>query len=419
MTGEGYNNLREVPITLPGTEVVKKVHCYGCPRGCSRSLQRRTSGVEDIRKCQTGIFYTKWDRKLHKQPTDASFRAATIANEYGVCVMELVFILLWIDKCLENGILTEKDIELPVSQMGSIEFFETMVKKVSFKEGFGAVMAEGAIRASEIVGKESREITRNFLTQTGRAIAYGPKVFIHSALIYATEPRPFITELHEISEPLSKWALWYTSKGEKTYFSTDVLRGIGKRFWGSEQAVDFSTHEGKALASALIQNRQFAKESLILCDFAWPIYDDASTGSHVGDPTLENQLLSAVTGMETDERELNHTAERIFALNRAILLREGRKGREDDSLPEFFFLERKEHIPDAFGMRNPDLFLPGSGDEIISRKGKAVDRGKFEEMKNEYYELRGWDVKTGFIKKDTLKKLDLNELIEPLKEKAV
>lgn len=419
MTGQGYYNLDGIPITLPGTEVIKKIHCHGCPQGCSRSLQRNASGAEDIRKCQTGIFYSMWDRKLHNKPTDASFRAATIANEYSICIMELVFLLMWLDKCLENGILTEKEIELPVSQMGSIEFLETMIKKISYREGFGDVLAEGAIRASEIVGKESREITRNIFTQTGRAIAYGPKVFIHSALIYATEPRPSITELHEICEPLTKWALWYTSKGEKTYVSTDVLRKIGKKFWGSEQAVDFSTYEGKALASVLIQNRQHAKESLILCDFAWPVYDDVSTEDHVGDPTLESQLLSAVTGKEIDEKELNHTAERIFALNRAILLREGRKGREDDYLPDFFFVEQEERIPDAFGMHNPELFLPGSGDEVISRKGKAVDKEIFEKIKDEYYKLRGWDVKTGLLKKDTLKKLELNEVVEPLKEKVL
>lgn len=419
MTGEGYYNIREVPITMPGTEVVRKVHCHGCPQGCSRSLQRRASGAEGIRKCQTGMFYYLWDKRLHNEPTDASFGAATIANEYSICCMEVVTLLLWLDKCLDNGILTEKDIELPVAQMGSIEFFEAIVKKISYREGFGNVLAEGTIRASEIVGKESRELTRDSLTQTGRAIAYSPKVFIHSALIYATEPRPFITELHEISEPLTKWGLWYTSKGENSYLSTDVLRKIGKRFWGSEKSVDFLTYDGKALASMLIQNRQFVKESLILCDFAWPVYDDASTEDHVGDPSLDSQLLSAVTGKEIDEKELNHMGERIFALNRAILLREGRKGRDDDILPEFFFVEREERIADGFGLRNPGLFLPGPGDKVISRKGKAVDKEKFEKIKDEYYELRGWDLKTGLLKKDTLKKLDLDEVIEPLKEKVV
>jgi aldehyde:ferredoxin oxidoreductase len=213
--------------------------------------------------------------------------------------------------------------------------------------------------------------------------------------------------------------MWYISKGEKSYVSTEVLRKIGEKFWGSEKAVDFSTYEGKALAAVKIQNREFLKESLIMCDFAWPVFDDVSTGDCVGDPTLDSQFLSAVTGREIDEKRLNHIGERIFTLNRAVLLREGRKGREDDYLPEFQFVEREEPIGDRFGLHNPELLLPGKGDEIISRKGKAVDREKFEQLKDEYYQLRGWDAPTGLLKKETLKRLDLEDLIEPLKGKVI
>ncbi|GAG25759.1 unnamed protein product, partial [marine sediment metagenome] len=184
--------------------------------------------------------------------------------------------------------------------MGSIEFLETVIKKICFKEGFGAVLAEGALRASKICGKESQEITNKFLRQTGGA-GECPKFLIPLSLVCATEPRPFLAEWHEFYEPLIKWVKWYVSKGEESYVSTEVLRKMAVKFWGGEKAVDFSTYEGKALAVVKIQNRQMAKESLILCDFAcWPVFDDASTKDHVGDPTLASQLLSAVTGREID-----------------------------------------------------------------------------------------------------------------------
>ncbi|MBW2553583.1 MAG: hypothetical protein JRE20_05575 [Deltaproteobacteria bacterium] len=168
-----------------------------------------------------------------------------------------------------------------------------------------------------------------------------------------------------------------------------------------------------------MQDRQYAKECLILCDFAFPIFDNASSNDHVGDPSLESGLLSAVTGKDIDEAELNRYGERVFTLNRAIHLREGRNGREDDRLPETQFIEREERLADVFGIHNPELFLPGSGDEIISRKGKALEKDKFEKMLDEYYELRGWDKTTGLIKKETLKELDLTEVIEPLKKKVI
>ncbi len=412
MIGDNYFNLFGDPIILPGIEVEKKVHCHGCPQGCWRSMQKGPSGSEDIRKCQLNVFYTLWDRKLHGKPTDASFTAATLANDYGVCVMDVVFVLLWLDRCISQGILTEQQVDMPVSKMGSIEFLETFLHKLSYREGFGAVCAEGALRASEQFGDQSRAITSGFLTQTGRAIAYGPKVFVPSALIYATEPRPFITELHEVCEPLTKWALWYTSGGEKSYVSTEVLRRIAEKFWGGSVAVDFSTYDGKARAASLIQNRNFMKEALNLCDFAWPVYDDASTKEHVGDPALEAKLFSAVTGRHMDLESFNRAAERIFTLNRMILLREGRKASQDDYLPEFLFIERDEMIADVFGMHNPELYLPAKGDEVISRKGKAVDKAGFERMKKEYYELRGWDAETGIPTPETLQKLGLEESIE-------
>jgi aldehyde:ferredoxin oxidoreductase len=59
-------------------------------------------------------------------------------------------------------------------------------------------------------------------------------------------------------------------------------------------------------------------------------------------------------------------------------------------------------------MYNPELFLPGKGDEVISRKGKAVDKKEFEKMMDEYYLLRGWDLKTGLPEEETLNKLGLD-----------
>jgi hypothetical protein len=41
------------------------------------------------------------------------------------------------------------------------------------------------------------------------------------------------------------------------------------------------------------------------------------------------------------------------------------------------------------------------------------------ELMDEYYELRGWDVKTGLLKKKTLERLDLTDVIKPLGERVL
>ncbi len=410
MTGEGYFHLFNNPILVPGSTVQKKVHCHGCPQGCWRSLHRSAGGSEDIRKCQIGNFYMLWDKQLHGSCTEASFAAPTMANDYGVCAMDMVFILLWLDRCRAQGLVTQESSGLALDRMGSREFLDDVLRKTSLREGFGAHLAEGLLRVARFVGGPAVAIAENMLTGSGRAIAYGPKVFSMAAPIYATEPRPFITELHEICEPLTKWARWHLSGGKQTYMSTEVLRRIAKAFWGSREAVDFSTNAGKALAAVRVQNRQYIKESLNLCDFAWPVYDDAGSPDHVGDPALDRALFTAVTGVTATQQDFDLIAERLFTLYRCILLREGRRGRQDDTLPEFMFIEREEMIADVFGMYNPGLYLPGSGEEIISRKGKAVDRDQFAAMMDDYYALRGWDVHTGVPTLETLQRLGLSAI---------
>ena len=58
-------------------------------------------------------------------------------------------------------------------------------------------------------------------------------------------------------------------------------------------------------------------------------------------------------------------------------------------------------------------FLAGA-EPLFSRKGMVVERDRFEQMKDEYYLIRGWDVPTGFQKRDKLEDLNLVEVAEKL-----
>ncbi len=75
--------------------------------------------------------------------------------------------------------------------------------------------------------------------------------------------------------------------------------------------------------------------------------------------------------------------------------------------------------PIEFEYANVDLLVPGKNGEIISRKGKVLNREKFEKMKDEFYELRGWDIKTGFQTKAKLRKLELHDIIEDLEKRGL
>jgi len=216
-----------------------------------------------------------------------------------------------------------------------------------------------------------------------------------------------------------RWAMWYASDGAMSPFSTEVMQKIAQKFWKSEKAVDFSTYEGKAQVAFIIQNREYAKENLVMCDFLYPLITADGAEDHMGDPTLEGRILSAVTGLSIDENGYYRTGERIFNLQRAIQGREGRIGRKDDTLGAFNFTEGIEVEEGFFGLFNPEFMLPGPGGELISRKGMVVEKNQFEKMMDEYYAIRGWDAASGLQRQEKLEDLDLSNIVPELRDRGL
>jgi aldehyde:ferredoxin oxidoreductase len=103
------------------------------------------------------------------------------------------------------------------------------------------------------------------------------------------------------------------------------------------------------------------------------------------------KAVRLATGMKIDGEGMKRIGERIVNLERAFNIREG-ISRKDDALPDRF---TKTPAPEGVD------------------KGHVVE---LEEMLNEYYELRGWDVKTGLIPKKKLYELGLGYVADELKK---
>jgi len=401
---------------LEGIEKVKPTPCYACPAGCMRATFRHTSGRVEVRKtCAAAFCYTPFDQPYHGQSTGVPFIATSLCDRFGLDTGEFTNLTYWLQNCFQKGILSEEETGLPLSKIGSLEYAEKFVDMVVNRKGFGDLLAQGVRRASIEIGPDAEKAGLERVTRSGYVNdAYGARVFMITSLFYATEARNPIVQLHEVNFLLLKWALWHTTAGAMSPVTTDDLRNIARRVWGSDKAVDFSTYEGKAQAAFMIQNRQHAKEALVACDRYLPILDTDQQEDHMGDPTFEPALFSAVTGREMSEADYYTVGERSFNMQRAICAREGRAGRKDDRLNEFNFTEPVDHSDGVFGMFNPDLELPGKGDEIISRKGRTLDRAEFEKMKDEYYALRGWDLATGLQTRKKLEKLHVENVCAEL-----
>lgn len=395
--------------TIPNQEL-KREPCYGCMAQCARRSYQAADGTRGKFLCHSAYFYQPEAERYYGEWNDVPFHATKLCDSYGVDTKAIDKIINLLDQCHQSGILTDESTGLPLSKIGSHEFIGTLVRSISLRQGIGDVLAQGVDEAKKKLLPPGVTVKGpGLLSEPAFFDPYGPRYLIMNAFIYAMEPTFAIAQLHEASMIVARWR---TASLGLSYLNSDMVREIARRFWGSDLAANFTTYEGKALGAKMLQDRQYAKESLILCDFLWPMTQFEFTEDHVGDPTMESRLLSAVIGNDVDEPGLRAIGERVFNLQRAILVREGHRGREFDRLDERCFTE-----PLEYDLSNPDCIVPGKDGEPVSMKGRLVDRGKWETMKDEYYELRGWDVRSGLQTRAQMESIGLTDVALDLEQR--
>jgi aldehyde:ferredoxin oxidoreductase len=143
--------------------------------------------------------------------------------------------------------------------------------------------------------------------------------------------------------------------------------------------IDRFAEAGKAALVAGTRNRRIAAcDSASLCAFVSVGLKDETVAA----------LFSSVTGFPVEARDLYSVGDRISCLERVINAREGVR-REDDKLPE-----RLTEEPIKTG--------PSQGQKVQD----------FEKMKDEFYQVCGWDLKTGIPTRERVEKLGIPWVLE-------
>ncbi len=399
---ENYENYGHVEIDKKRLKA-----CYGCISGCDRQEFPDESGRRYKHFCQSSAVYIEHAIKYNglEKGLEVNRAANRLSDQYGLDTAVLMPLFDWLFACHEAGILTDAETELPLSKIGSLEFIKELFDKICYRKGFGNILADGTIKAAKVVGKGSdRFISAVIGTRTNETRDYDPRYMLVNSLIYMIEPRRAIQLLHATSLVMGRW-MNNIEGFEDAFISPGKFKSIAKEYWGSIEAGDFGIFEGKALAAKKIQDYGYMKESLVICDLAWPIYPVKYRTDDSGFSNIESKILSAITGRKIDEDTFGMTGERIFNLQRAIMVRQGTGGRKGDTIMDYYHTEPLESM-----FKNPDCIAPGKDKDIISRKGAVLDKDAFEKLKDEYYTLRGWDVKTGLQTYDRLRELDMEDI---------
>lgn len=380
----------KLPWIIPDKNT--KQICYKCGLGCDRRKYTGPGQKNYKYVCQAAVFYLSAAMNYYKDLSIAQQtqrQATRLCDTYGLDTTVLQPIIEFLVACFDNGLLNEDKTGLALSKIGSIDFIKDLILKISYQKKFGKILSKGVIKASGFLGREFEEIIKDCIATKGSETKdYDPRMIITTSLLYATEPRRPIQQLHEISRLLRLWLNGINNTEPSV--TSDKFIQIGKLLWGSVSASDFSTFQGKAMAAKKIQDWSYFKECLIFCDRSWSDF----TRPYVTDKTLVNNIFYSVTGKLLKDNDLDLIGERAFNLQRAILLQEGWNGINDDSILNYFHERplKKGELP-----FNIECLVPGKEGKVISKTDAKLNRDDFEKLKNEYYNLRGWDTNTGLL----------------------
>jgi aldehyde:ferredoxin oxidoreductase len=394
-------------------DTMKGTACWGCPIGCFVAYSVPDAIKPGISNCCSGIsFAREAGRNFYGQYTKDYVKVTGLMDGYGIDQRGFSQTINWLRGCYEKELLSEKETNISLRDYGSYEFYERLLTQISDREDFGDKLAEGVHRASDALGNLGREFINDI--NRGFAESYSPRLLPTSAFLAAFESSQRLTLYHTWScrilfkhceEPQGRG--WLTNEEWTSYL---------EELFGTEKIIDHSDEgyyqpDKAYLAKWTEDFKTFSAGCLITCDwvgskfFSW--YSDRP---HRQDNTPEAhaEAYSLVTGLDMSLEEMLKAGERVRNLERAIMVREGRR-RKDDTLADYCFSKPEGKIPPYMGK------VPGPDGHWIEVNRK-IDREKWEKLKDVYYEIRGWDPKTGIPTRDKLLSLDLRDIADDLKK---
>jgi aldehyde:ferredoxin oxidoreductase len=263
------------------------------------------------------------------------------------------------------------------------------------REGIGNLLADGLVPTVEKLGKQTEKYAWHSkklpLYTTYTANRTIPLKGIALATVVSRGDQMKTMPYVEYGQGW-KSLKWRFDEETANEYAKEIRHRI-KEITGTEKACEDETYEGKAELVAYIEDGIIIADSLGFCKFHCGTFTAYA-------PRLRKQIPELLTmgiGKEFTEEHLFNYAKRIKNLERAYDIREGLT-RETDSLSKN--LMDKPVKEGTF-------------------KGSVLDSKKFEQMKNDYYEIRGWDVEKGFPTRKTFENFGLGSVANDLEKAGI
>jgi aldehyde:ferredoxin oxidoreductase len=334
--------------------IIGRVFCDDCPVGCSK-IKAVTSGPYAGYLSEGPEFETVYSlgSNLGIDYLPAVIAGDRLCDEYGIDTISAGVAIGFAMELYEKGILTDKDTDNLELKFGNHKAMIEMLRLIAYKEGLGAILAEGTKRAAEIIG--------------------------HGSEKYAVQIKGLELPGYDVRGAKAHGLNFATA-----YNGADHCRGYAFQEIFNvpvPDQVDRFASKGKGKLTKWNQDTRCASfDCATLCGFLHDMSMPATACDHVAD------LASAVTGIQFTADDVQRVGERVSNIARLFNIREGFT-RKDDTMP--------------WRLMNEEIKAGASKGHLYSQK-------ELDEMLDEYYSARGWDM-TGKPTTAKLKELEIKK----------
>jgi len=339
--------------------LVRPTGCYRCPCLCDRY-----SRVEEGEFAGTEVGGPEYSTvvafgsAVGNNNLAAILKANEKCNLYGLDTIETGNLIAFAMELRQRGILSQADTDDVDLSWGNYHAMLEMIDRIALREGFGDLLAEGVVNATEEIGRGSERYAVHVKGMTA------PPLDPRSVKVY-------------------NFRYAYASRG------ADHLRISAPGAYGLD-----SLPMSEAAEKLFFWERIVTIPDMMgLCKFPYSYY--AETVERTLKKMLETVpgLYSAATGMKVTGDDLLLAAERVINVERAHNTRLGLTA-EDDSMPPRFTEDPIQKGPS---------------------EGKTYDI--LEPMKEAWYTVHDW-TESGLPRREKLKDLGLEAIAEDLEQRG-
>jgi len=380
--------------------------CLGCFRACRR---RWNNGIANGDACAESCYW------MASTDQDDRMAATHLLDQMGLNHYDVknhdYLVALYKMGILGPGKQIESN--LPYEKYDKLEFIQAYTSAIANREDIGADLADGIARAAVKWGRYDEDTTSGLLKlpNWGFSEHYDPRVEVEWSYGSILGDRDINehgvnTHVHWMPTVQGMFGMAPLVSAEELVTQISNATGLPPEGWDYSEEGIYADPKIAAVAWHRHYSR-FWIQSMSMCDTAWPNLVRYAGPDNVGaTPTVEPQFYKAVTGKDLSYEESLELGRKIWNLDRAIWILQGRH--RDLEVHANYVYEVPTSAPYPLPVKE-------NGEWTYSTcLGRTLDREKWEAVKTRFYELEGWDAATGWPTRATLAAMGLEQVADEL-----